>query len=134
MEDILEQFPTREAFEAYWNENYIELTYEEVKEDYEAFVTSADKRIFLSDYEEAGAISKNDFIDNLAEAAMFTFQDTLTEAFYEKNPDLYETAFAIYEAAELSGQGEKNVAMIFHEEYNRLYREFLMQMFDDLYN
>lgn len=134
MDDILNRFPTRESFEEYWNENYIELMYDEVREDYEAFVTSADKHIFLSDYEEAGAISRDDFMDNLAEAAMFTFQDTLTEAFYDKNPDLYEMAFAIYEAAELSGQGEKNVAMIFHEEYNRLYRDFLMQMFDDLYN
>lgn len=133
MDDILQQFPTQEAFEAYWNENYILLTYEDVREAYEDFVKSADKRIFLSDYEEAGAISKEDFMDNLAEAAMFTFQDTLTEVFYEKNPDLYELAFALYEEAEMSGQGDKNVAMIFHEEYNRLYKEFLLQMFDNLY-
>ena len=133
MDDILQQFPTQEAFEAYWNENYIKLTYEDVREAYEDFVTSADKRIFLSDYEEANAISKDDFMDNLAEAAMFTFQDTLTEVFYEKNPDLYELAFALYEEAEMSGQGDKNVAMIFHEEYNRLYKEFLTQMFENLF-
>ena len=76
MEDVLNQFPTKEAFEEYWNENYIKLTYEDVSEAYEDFVKSADKRIFLSDYEEANAISKDDFMDNLAEAAMFTFQDT----------------------------------------------------------
>ena len=133
MEDVLNQFPTKEAFEEYWNENYISLTYEDVREAYEDFVKSADKRIFLSDYEEAGAISREDFMDHLAEAAMFTFQDTLTEVFYEKNPDLYELAFALYEEAEMSGQGDKNVAMIFHEEYNRLYKEFLLQMFDNLY-
>lgn len=133
MEDVLNQFPTKEAFEEYWNENYIKLTYEDVREAYEDFVTSADKRIFLSDYEEANAISKDDFMDNLAEAAMFTFQDTLTEVFYDKNPDLYELAFALYEEAELSGQGDKNVAMIFHEEYNRLYKEFLTQMFENLF-
>lgn len=133
MEDILSQFPTKEAFEEYWNENYIKLTYEDVREAYEDFVKSADKRIFLSDYEEANAISKDDFMDNLAEAAVFTFQDTLTEVFYDKNPDLYEVAFALYEEAELSGQGDKNVAMIFHEEYNRLYKEFLMQMFEALF-
>lgn len=133
MEDVLNQFPTKEAFEEYWNENYIKLTYEDVREAYEDFVTSADKRIFLSDYEEANAISKDDFMDNLAEAAMFTFQDTLTEVFYDKNPDLYELAFALYEEAEMSGQGDKNVAMIFHEEYNRLYKEFLTQMFENLF-
>ena len=133
MEDVLNQFPTKEAFEEYWNENYIKLTYEDVSEAYEDFVKSADKRIFLSDYEEANAISKDDFMDNLAEAAMFTFQDTLTEAFYDKNPDLYELAFALYEEAELSGQGDKNVAMIFHQEYNRLYKEFLTQMFENLF-
>ena len=133
MEDVLNQFPTKEAFEEYWNENYIKLTYEDVREAYEDFVKSADKRIFLSDYEEANAISKDDFMDHLAEAAMFTFQDTLTEVFYDKNPDLYELAFALYEEAELSGQGDKNVAMIFHEEYNRLYKEFLTQMFENLF-
>lgn len=133
MSDILEQFPTQEAFNEYWKENYIELTYEDVKAAYEEFVLSAEKHIFINDYEESGAISREDFMENLAEAAQFTFQDTLTEVFYDKNPDLYETAFALYEEGQLSGQGDKNIAIVFHEEYNRLYREFLMQMYDDLF-
>ena len=75
----------------------------------------------------------DDFAENLSQTAEFTFQDTLTEVFYEKNPDLYETAFALYEAAQMTGQGNKNVAQTFHEEYNRLYIEFLNQMFDNLF-
>ena len=51
----MEEFKNREAFDAYWNENYVPLTYEDVKEAYEDFVKSADKHIFIPDYEEAGA-------------------------------------------------------------------------------
>lgn len=133
MEELFEQFPDKETFDTYWNENYKILCYEDVKETFEEFVIAADKKIFKSDYEAGGCISKADFIENLSQTAEFTFQDTLTEVFYEKNPDLYETAFALYEAAQMTGQGDKNVAQTFHEEYNRLYQEFLNQMFDNLF-
>lgn len=130
MADIFEQFQTREAFDAYWKENYIPLTYEDVREAYEDFLKASDKHIFVSDYEESGSISRDDFMDNLSQTAQFTFQDTLTEAFYEKNPDLYEIAFAIYEEEQMNGAGSENIAATFHEEYNRLYEEFLLAMFD----
>ena len=126
----MEEFKNREAFDAYWNENYVPLTYEDVKEAYEDFVKSADKHIFIPDYEEAGAISRDDFMENLSQTAQFTFQDSLTEAFYDKNPDLYETAFAIYEEAQMNGTKDSNIAATFHEEYQRLYNEFLLAMFD----
>ena len=131
MADIFEQFDSREAFDAYWNETYVPVTYEDVKEAYEDFVKASDKHIFLSDYEESGSISRDDFMDNLSQAAQFAFQDSLTEAFYDKNPDLYEAAFALFEEAQLEGTVDANVAAIFHEEYNRLYREFLLRMFDE---
>ncbi|MCI6242210.1 MAG: serine/threonine protein phosphatase [Lachnospiraceae bacterium] len=131
MADIFEQFDSREAFDTYWNETYVPVTYEDVKEAYEDFVKASDKHIFLSDYEESGSISRDDFMDNLSQAAQFAFQDSLTEAFYDKNPDLYETAFALFEEAQLEGTVDANVAAIFHEEYNRLYREFLLRMFDE---
>ena len=130
MADSFEQFQTREAFDAYWKENYIPLTYEDVREAYEDFVKASDKHIFLSDYEESGSISREDFMENLSQTAQFTFQDSLTEAFYEKNLDLYETAFAIYEEEQMNGAGSENIAATFHEEYNRLYEEFLLAMFD----
>ena len=63
----------------------------------------------------------------------FTFQDSLTEAFYDKNPDLYETAFAIYEEAQMNGGNDENIAATFHEEYNRLYKEFLLAMYDAMF-
>lgn len=131
MADIFEQFDSREAFDTYWNETYVPVTYEDVKEAYEDFVKASDKHIFLSDYEKSGSISRDDFMDNLSQAAQFAFQDSLTEAFYDKNPDLYETAFALFEEAQLEGTVDANVAAIFHEEYNRLYREFLLRMFDE---
>lgn len=133
MDSIFEKFPTREAFDEYWKENYIPLSYEDVRKEFEDFVLSADKHIFLSDYEESGSVSRDTFMDNLSQDAAFTFQDTLTEVFYDKNPDLYETAFALYEEAQMSGQKDSDVAQTFHEEYNRLYQEFLLAMYDGLY-
>jgi hypothetical protein len=133
MEDILELFPTEEAFDVYWKENYVPITYDEVKEAYEDFVKQAEKHIFLSDYEEGGAISRNDFMDNLNEDAAFLFQDTLTEAFYEKNPEVYENAFALFEAAQMEGKPELDVSAAFRTEYQRLYREFLLTMFDKFF-
>ena len=32
MEDILAAFPDRETFDRYWEENYVPVTYEDVKE------------------------------------------------------------------------------------------------------
>lgn len=130
--DIFEQFPDRETFDRYWNENYVPLTYEDVKEAFEDFVTAANGHIYLSDYEEKGCISKADFKENLSQEAQFTFEDGLTEVFYDKNPELYETAFALYEEAQLSGRGDANVAQIFHETFRGLYAEFLDRLFDEM--
>lgn len=133
MEELFERYPTREAFDAYWNENYKPLTYADVKEAYEAYVKDAGRKIFISDYQENHAICRDDFMENLSQDAQFFFQDTLTEVFYERNPEVYETAFALYEAAEMSGQKERDVAQSFHEEYHRLYHTFLLQMFEELF-
>lgn len=133
MDEILELFPTKEAFDSYWKENYVPITYEEVKLAYESFVKEVDKHIFISDYEAGNAISREDFMDNLSEDAAFMFQDVLTEVFYDKNPELYENAFALFEAAEIAGKKELDVALAFHEEYNRLYRDFLLKMFDTFF-
>lgn len=131
MADV-EQFKDKESFDNYWKDNYVPLTYADVQQAYEDFVKSADKHIFLSDYEESGNVNREDFIENLSQAAQFAFQDSLTEAFYEKNPDVCETAFALYEMAQMEG-GDAAIASVFHEEYNRLYREFLLQLFDDCF-
>lgn len=130
--DIFEQFPDRETFDTYWNENYVPITYEDVKEAFEDFVTSANGHIYLSDYEEKGCVSKADFKDNLSQEAQFTFEDGLTEAFYDKNPELYETAFALYEEAQMTGQGDASVAQVFHDTFQALYAEFLDRLFEEV--
>lgn len=101
MEDILAAFPDRETFDRYWEENYVPVTYEDVKEAFEDFVTSAGGHIFLSDYEEGGCISKEDFKDNLSQEA------------------------------QMSGNQDVNVAVTFHETFNRLYAEFLDRLFEE---
>ena len=72
MEDILAAFPDRETFDRYWEENYVPVTYEDVKE-----------------------------------------------------------AFAIFEEAQMSGNQDVNVAVTFHETFNRLYAEFLDRLFEE---
>ena len=129
--EIFEQFPDREAFDAYWNENYVPVTYEDVKEVFEDFVTSASGHIFLSDYEEGGCISKADFKENLSQEAQFTFQDGLTEVFYDKNPELYEMAFAIFEEAQMNGGEGADICRIYGETFQQLYHEFLDRLFDE---
>ena len=131
--ELPETFTTREQFDQYWTENYVPLTYEDVREAYEDFVKAADRHIFLSDYEESGNVNREDFMDNLTQSAQFAFQDSLTEAFYDKDPDLYETAFAIYEDEQMNGKGTANIAAAFHEEYQRLYEEFLLTLFDETF-
>lgn len=44
---------------------------------------------------------------------------------------LYETAFAIFEEAQMSGNQDVNVAVTFHETFNRLYAEFLDRLFEE---
>lgn len=130
--EIFEAFPDQETFNAYWNENYVPVTYEEVQGAFEDFVKAAEGHIYISDYEAAGAVSKADFKENLSEDAQFAFQDTLTEVFYDKNPELYEAAFAIYEEAQMSGHKEMaQIAQIFHDTFQGLYEEFLDCLFDE---
>ena len=133
MDDIFASFPDKEAFDNFWKETYEVLTYEDVREAYEAYVDQAEKHIFISDYEAANAISREDFMENLSEDAQFAFQDALTEVFYEKNQEVYETAFAIFEEATLSENGKGKIAETFHQEYERLYKEFMNQIFDKYY-
>lgn len=130
--DIFEQFPDRETFDQYWTKNYKPVVYEDVREAFTDFVKAADGHIYISDYEEKGLISKADFKDNLSQEAQFTFQDGLTEVFYDKNPELYETAFALYEEAKLTGKGDAGVAQIFHETFQALYAEFLDCLYDEV--
>ena len=61
--------------------------------------------------------------------ALFTFQDTLTELFYEKNPAIYEEAFAIFEE---NGGTKSEITKIFDDTYQSLYEEFLNQFFDEV--
>ncbi len=133
-ENIFSRFPDAETFEAYWREHYVPVTYEDVRETFEDFVVSANGHIYLSDYEEKGCISREDFKENLSQEAQFTFEDGLTEAFYDKNPELYETAFALFEEAQLSGRGNDCVARIFHDTFRQLYAEFLDRLYEDKLN
>lgn len=130
MDEIFELFPNKEAFDRYWKENYQPLCYDDVKEAFDKFLKKSGKEIFNSDYASANQTKKEDFKENLSQTAEFHFQEALTEAFYDKNPEVYENAFTLFEVAKMEGLDE-TIAETFHEEYNRLYVEFLDIMFDE---
>lgn len=116
-------------FENFFQANYTPLTYEDIKEDYENFYKEQNGKIFHEDYEKAAQISKDDFRDNLSKTALFTFQDALTELFYDKNPEIYEEAFAIFEE---NAGAKSEITKIFDDTYQSLYEAFLDQFFDEV--
>ena len=123
------QYQSAADFEKFFHTNYIPLTYEDVKSDFETFYKEQNGKIFHEDYEKAAQISRDDFRENLSKTALFTFQDTLTELFYEKNPTIYEEAFAIFEE---NGGTKSEITKIFDDTYQSLYEEFLNQFFDEV--
>ncbi len=127
MEDLLRQYPDREAFDAFFHMNYKPVVYEDVKDAMEAFVKEAGLSLFFDEYVKSGNIKKADFMEHFSQAASFQFEDAMTEAFYEKNPDIYETAFALYE---LAPQESAAITRTFHEAYAKSYAECLDQLFD----
>ncbi len=130
--ELYETLTTKEEFDTYWASHYVPVTYKDVQEKFESFVKEQDKKIFIDDYEAKGEISKNDFIENLHADAEFAFQDALTMTFYDKNPELYEAAFTIYEMEQMEGK-KSTITVLFHETYNLLYRTFLNQMFTNCF-
>lgn len=130
--ELYEKLTTKEAFDKYWQSHYIPVSYKDVQEAFESFVKEQDKKIFIEDYEANGQISKDNFIENLHADAQFAFQDALTMAFYDKNPELYEAAFTIYEMEQMEGK-KGTITILFHETYALLYQTFLNQMFENCF-
>lgn len=124
----MEAYTSAAEFEKFFYENYRPLTYEDIRDDFEAFYKEQKGKIFHEDYEKAGKISKEDFMNNLSKTALFTFQDTFTELFYDKNPAVYETAFAIFEE---NGGKKTDITKVFDDTYQNLYQEFLNRFFEE---
>ncbi len=123
------QYQTAAEFEKFFHSNYTPLTYADVRQEFADFYGEQNGKVFHEDYEKAAQISKHDFRENLSKTALFTFQDTLTEIFYEKNPAIYEEAFAIFEE---NGGTKSEITKIFDDTYQSLYEEFLDQFFDEV--
>ena len=66
------EFASKEEFETFFKNNYKPLVYEDVKEEFETFYKEQEGKIFHEDYEINGSVSKDDFLNNLSKAAMFT--------------------------------------------------------------
>lgn len=125
MEEVLETFPDKEAFDRFFMEHFQPMSYDDMKEGLESLVKKEGLDIFERSYMDK--INKQDFKEHLSKAARFAFDDAMTEAFYEKNPEVYEAAFAIYEAAPDRAQ---EIAYTFHKTYQEIYDEGMNCMFD----
>lgn len=125
MEELLQQFPDREAFDFFLEENYTPLVYEDVKEGFAEVTEEEGAHIFPeSDMDQ---VTRDNFMEYLGQGARFILENAMTEAFYEKNPEVYEAAFGLYEAdPEHSGQ----ITESFHQKYQDSYKALLLEWFD----
>ena len=55
------------------------------------------------------------------------FEDAMAEAYYDKNPEIYEAAFGLYELAPAQSA---SITRTFHEEYQKNYADCLDELFD----
>lgn len=129
MEDLLKLYPNQETFDTFFHMHYKPVTYEDVKEAMEAFVKEVGLSLFFDEYVKSRKVKKEDFKSNFSQAASFRFEDAMTEAFYEKNPGIYETAFALYE---LAPKESAAITKTFHEAYMQSYTECLDRLFDEV--
>ncbi len=127
MEDLQKLYPTREAFDTFFRMNYKPVVYADVKMAMEEFVAEAGLELFLDDYVNNKKVNKEDFKEHLSQAAKFQFEDAMTEAYYEKNPEIYETAFGLYE---LAPSQSAEITRTFHETYRESYEQCLDGLFD----
>ena len=130
--DIFEQFPDRETFDKYWNENYQPVTYEGCARGVHGFCEVRGRSHLPSDYEEKGLISREDFKENLSQEAQFTFEDGLTEVFTIRIRSFTRRRSVLYEESKLTGKGDASVAQTFHETFRALYAEFLDRLYDEV--
>lgn len=125
MEDLLTQFPDKEAFDRFFVENFKAMAYEDVREGFEELVKAEGLNIFHDEY--AKHVRREDFTEHLSQGARFEFENAMTEAFYEKNPEVYEAAFGLYEEAPNQAG---TITETFHRTYQEIYKECLNCMFD----
>lgn len=125
MESLTKQFPDKEIFDKFFVENFKTMTYEDVKEGLEELVKAEGLNIFQDDYVKN--VRKEDFKEHLSKGARFEFENAMTEAFYDKNPEVYEAAFGLYEEAPKQAMA---ITETFHRTYQEIYEESLNCMFD----
>ena len=116
MESLTKQFPDKETFDKFFVENFKTMTYEDVKEGLEELVKAEGLNIFQDDYVKN--VRKEDFKEHLSKGARFEFENAMTEAFYDKNPEVYEAAFGLYEEVPKHAMA---ITETFHRTYQEIY-------------
>lgn len=125
MEELLQQFPDKETFDAFFQEHYQPLTYEDVKTGFGEAVREAGAHIFPE--EDMDKVNRENFMEYLGQGARFILENAMTEAFYEKNPEVYETAFGLYEE---DPRHSPQITGTFHRTYQESYEALLSEWFD----
>lgn len=125
MADLLTQFPDKETFDRFFAEHFKAMTYDDIRDGFEELVKSEGLNIFHDAY--AKHVRREDFAKHLSQGARFEFENAMTEAFYEKNPQVYEAAFGLYEE---NPDRAAEITETFHRTYQEIYKEALNCMFD----
>lgn len=126
MEELLQQFPDKETFDVYFQEHYKPLVYADVKEGFGEAVQEAGAHIFPED--DMDKVTRESFMEYLGQGARFILENAMTEAFYEKNPEVYEAAFGLYEE---DPQHSSQITASFHKTYQESYEALLAEWFDE---
>ena len=124
MEELLQQFPDREAFDAFFREHYQPLAYEDVKAGFGEAVKEAGAHIFPE--EDMDKVTGSNFMEYLGQGARFILENAMTEAFYEKNPEVYETAFGLFEE---DPEHSAKITETFHRTDQESYEALLAEWF-----
>lgn len=125
MEELRKRFPDREAFDLFMEEHYRPLVFADVKEGFAEATKEEGAHIFPEG--DMDKVTRDNFMEYLGQGARFILENAMTEAFYEKNPEVYEAAFGLYEE---DPQHSGAVTESFHRKYQESYSALLLEWFD----
>lgn len=122
----MEQEITKEVFDAFFKENYCEVEYKLVKDEFEAIATLPTD-IFTED-KPLKDITKKNFILYLRNEAYCEFEAIVEENFEALNPEIVD---AVMDVA-VSMDNEDEITGIYWQTLEDLLKQFLNQLFEDV--
>lgn len=116
----------KEVFDTFFTENYCAVDYATVKEAFEE-IASAGNEIFSGNY-EARNLKRENFILYLKSEVYCDFEDAITEAVDDLNPEILDAVMDITESCK---DGDE-ITEKYWETVRDLLKMHLMQLYDEV--